>query len=82
MEVEHHPGPIRPACDDVIEIGVLLYEQVAALDGPDALRIAKPKVPRVGRTGPVERNRHDLSVNILVDVNRPLRSRLSPGRLR
>ena len=34
VKVEQDPGPIRPACDDVIEIRVLLYEQVAALDGP------------------------------------------------
>jgi len=71
MEVEEHPGPIRPACDDVIEIRVLLYEQAAALDGPDALRIARPKVTRVGWTGPVERNRYDLAVHVLMEVNRP-----------
>src|SRR3954468_6720218 len=71
MKVGQDPGSIRSTCDDVIEIGVLLYEQVAALDGPDALRIARPKVPCVGRTGPVERNRYDLAVNVLVEVNRP-----------
>ena len=71
MEVEERPGPIRPACDDVIEIRVLFYEQVAALDGPDALRIAKPKVRSVGRTGPIEGNRYGLAVIVLVEVNRP-----------
>jgi len=52
MELEQHPGPIRPACDDVIEIRVLLYEQIAALDGPDALRVAKPKVISTGPVRP------------------------------
>lgn len=71
VEVEQHLGAIRPACHDVIEICGVLYKQIAALDGPDALPVAKPKVPRVRRTRSVDRNGHDLAVNVVVEVNRP-----------
>jgi hypothetical protein len=45
MEIDQHPRPIRPACDDVIEIRVLRHEQIAFLTALMLSVSLNPKVP-------------------------------------
>src|SRR5918996_5223289 len=71
MERDKGPRPIRPVRYGSKVVRVGLDEHVAVLDGPDAFRIAIPKVRRVGRTGPVDGNRYSLAVHDLVEVQRP-----------
>ena len=71
MELGERPRPIRSVQYGSIEIGIDLYEHVAVPNGPDVLRIARPKAPRVARTGPVERNGYDVALGELVEVLRP-----------
>jgi hypothetical protein len=72
MELGERPRPIRSVQYGSIEIGIDLYEHVAMPNGPDVLRIARPKAPRVARTGPVERNGYDLALGELVECNAPV----------
>src|SRR5919106_516267 len=71
MERDNGPRPIRSVRYGSKVVRVRLDEHVAVLDGPDVLRIAIPKVRRVGRTGPVDGNRYSLAVHDLVEVQRP-----------
>src|ERR687892_1411195 len=70
MECDKGPRPIRPVRYGSKVVRVGLDEHVAVLDGPDALRIAIPKVRRVGRTGPVDWNGYSLAVRDLVEAQR------------
>ena len=57
----------------VVRVG--LDENFAPLDGPDAFRIAIPKVRPVGRPRPVDGNRYSLAVRDLVKAQRPVPSK-------